>query len=126
MSVRALSTVKLCAEQKLVPPLPMRQLSRMLSGVAAKDDAAPARAAIAAVIPIAVLLIWPSDQSGVPGLSIIVSMPPLVTGCSRSFFGWTGAVLIKPSETSVLPSSLLSSSFFLSESFSARSPALSV
>jgi hypothetical protein len=57
MPVRALSVVRLCAEQKLVPLLPMRQLSRTLNGVAAKVDAAPASAVIAAVIAIAVLLI---------------------------------------------------------------------
>ena len=56
MPVSALSVVTLCAEQKLVPALPMRQLSRMLSGVAAKDDAVPApTAAMAAKIAIAVL-----------------------------------------------------------------------
>jgi hypothetical protein len=47
--------VRLCAEQKLVPALPMRQLSRTLSGVAAQVDAAPARALIAAAIAIAIL-----------------------------------------------------------------------
>jgi hypothetical protein len=46
------SVVTLCAEQKLVPELPIRQLSRTLSGVAAHDDdaaaAKPARVAVAA------------------------------------------------------------------------------
>jgi hypothetical protein len=44
MPVRTLSLVRLCAEQKLVPLLPIRQLSRTLNGVAAKVDAAPAKA----------------------------------------------------------------------------------
>src|SRR5690348_17076801 len=60
MPVSALSLVRLCAEQKLVPELPMRQLSRTLSGVAASEGAAPARAATAAamanpVLPISIL-----------------------------------------------------------------------
>jgi hypothetical protein len=53
----AFSVVRLCAEQKLVPLLPMRQLSRTLRGVAANDDAAPARALIPVAIATAVLLI---------------------------------------------------------------------
>jgi hypothetical protein len=57
MPVSALSTVKLWAEQKLVPELPMRQLSRTLKGVAAHEDAAAARPASAAVIAMTVLLI---------------------------------------------------------------------
>jgi hypothetical protein len=57
MLLSALSVVRLCAEQKLVPLLPMRQLSRTLNGVAPQDDAAPANAVNAAAIAIAVLLI---------------------------------------------------------------------
>jgi hypothetical protein len=57
MPVSAPSTVRLCAEQKLVPLVPMRQLSRTLKGVVAKEDAAPPSAMTAAVIAIAVLRI---------------------------------------------------------------------
>jgi hypothetical protein len=46
MLVSALSVALLCAEQKVVPPLPMRKLSRTLSGAdAAGTEAAEAAAA---------------------------------------------------------------------------------
>jgi hypothetical protein len=48
MPANARSVVKLCAEQKLVPELPIRQLSRTLSGVAPQVDADPAKPVIAA------------------------------------------------------------------------------
>jgi len=57
MPVSALSVVRLWAEQKLVPELPIRQLSRTLSGVAAQVEAAPASPVKAAAIVNAVLLI---------------------------------------------------------------------
>src|SRR4029079_7088064 len=118
MPVSALSTVMLCAEQKLVPLLPMRQLSRTLSGVPAHDATAPDTPTTAAIIATAALLIRLSDQSGLAGFSPIVSIPPLVTGCSRSVFNWTGAALISPSDESTPESS---PSPFLSDFFSACS-----
>jgi hypothetical protein len=57
MPVSALSTVRLWAEQKLVPELPIRQLSRTLKGVPAHDDAAAAKPAAANAATIAVRLI---------------------------------------------------------------------
>lgn len=48
-------------------------------------------------------------------MSIVVFMPPLVTGCSRSVLSCTGAELIRPSDGSVLPSSFWS---FFPASFS--------
>jgi hypothetical protein len=45
-----LSLVRLCAEQKLVPELPIRQLSRTLSGVAAGEGAAPTMTATLAAM----------------------------------------------------------------------------
>jgi hypothetical protein len=57
MPVSALSAVRLCAEQKLVPELPMRQLSRTLSGVAAQVEAVPTRPESAAAIAIAILFL---------------------------------------------------------------------
>src|SRR5687767_8993931 len=59
MSVRPASVARLCAVQKIVPPLPTRKLSRTLSDVA-PDGAEPAgaepmTAAIAALMPMTVL-----------------------------------------------------------------------
>jgi hypothetical protein len=54
MLPNALSVVRLCAEQKLVPLLPIRQLSRMLKGVTAKEGLAASTAEAAAAIAMAV------------------------------------------------------------------------
>src|SRR5919107_5604738 len=59
MLVRPASVARLCAVQKIVPPLPTRKLSRTLSD-AAPDGAEPAgaepiTAAIAALMPMMVL-----------------------------------------------------------------------
>ena len=51
------SALKLWAEQKLVPELPIRQLSRTLSGVAAREGVVPANAASAVTIANPVLAI---------------------------------------------------------------------
>src|SRR5437868_2227756 len=71
MSVSALSAVSLCAEQKIVPELPIRKLSRTLSG-AAEAGAIPAMQEIAAAMAIAVLRIellrsnvWTVADSGI-------------------------------------------------------------
>jgi hypothetical protein len=56
MFPNALSLVRLWAEQKLVPLLPILQLSRMLKGVTAKDGAAANTTEAAAAIAMAVLM----------------------------------------------------------------------
>src|SRR5206468_357021 len=63
MPESVLSVVRLCAVQKLVPELPMRQVSRTLRGVAADDGAVPTTPARLAARIRTVLLICPSDQS---------------------------------------------------------------
>src|SRR3982751_6212439 len=62
MSVSALSAESFCAEQKIVPLLPTRKLSRVLSGAAAGADAVMPKQETAAAIAIAVLRILPSKS----------------------------------------------------------------
>src|SRR5256885_4510539 len=64
MLLSAASVATLWAEQKIVPELPMRKLSRTLSGVAGTDAARPSEA-IAAAMAMAILRISiPSARGG--------------------------------------------------------------
>src|SRR4029079_11263095 len=89
MSVSALSVLTAWAEQKLVPPLPMRKLSRTLNGAAGAEAVTAMQQAAAenARTDLAILL---SHQ--IPG----PPSPPLVIGSSTGTVTFTGPVLIRP------------------------------
>src|SRR4029079_6150507 len=99
MSVSALSVLTAWAEQKLVPPLPMRKLSRTLSGAAGAEAVTAMQQAAAANAKTDLPILLSHQSPGPPS-------PPLVIGSSTGTVTFTGPVLIRPSVASTLVWSL--------------------